>query len=78
MLDFDEDDMISQNDLKMVIQRLAGKNSFSEEQMQHMIDNVSSFTNTSRCCRNVLMCMHVLQLVYKRKAVILLLCKSTV
>ncbi|XP_025109695.1 calcium and integrin-binding protein 1-like isoform X3 [Pomacea canaliculata] len=38
--DFDEDDMISQNDLKMVIQRLAGKNSFSEEQMQHMIDNI--------------------------------------
>lgn len=49
MLDFDGDDMISSSDLKTVITRLTGENSLNDEEMQQLIDSVSSFTRTSKC-----------------------------
>ncbi|XP_013404296.1 calcium and integrin-binding protein 1 isoform X3 [Lingula anatina] len=38
--DFDEDDMISSNDLKEVIDRLTGEQRLGEEDMQQLIDNM--------------------------------------
>lgn len=38
--DFDEDDMISSEDLKMVVDRLTGDQKLNEDEMQQLIDNI--------------------------------------
>lgn len=38
--DFDEDDMISDQDLKEVVDRLTGEQKLSKDEMQQLIDNV--------------------------------------
>ena len=40
IVDFDEDDMISSDDLKEVVDRLTGDQKLSESEMQQLIDNV--------------------------------------
>ncbi|CAC5394725.1 CIB1 [Mytilus coruscus] len=38
--DFDEDDMISSDDLKVVVDRLTGEQNLSKDEMQQLIDNI--------------------------------------
>ncbi|KAK3090178.1 hypothetical protein FSP39_009805 [Pinctada imbricata] len=38
--DFDEDDVISSDDLKQVVNRLTGEQQLNEEEMQQLIDNI--------------------------------------
>jgi hypothetical protein len=41
LTDFDGDDLISDSDLKQVIESLTGSNHLTEDEMQQLIDNVS-------------------------------------
>ena len=42
-IDFDGDDLISDEDLKTVIECLTGVNKLKEEEMTQLVDNVSCF-----------------------------------